>query len=298
MYDVIIVGGGPAGLSAAAILGRCRRSVLLCDDGQYRNDSSLALHGFLSRDGIHPAELRRIGREQLQRYEVEYRAVRVTGVCPSEGGFSVTLEDGSMAACRKLLLATGLCDTVPEVEGFQAFFGRGVFHSPYCDGWEVRDRRLAAYGTGKSGAELALALQTWSPDVVLCTDGPSGLRPADSADLAAKGIPVLTAKVARLEGSESGLDRIIFADGSDLPVAAVFLSAGQSPRSDLASRLGYRSTGRGAGSEAGIYVAGDAARDAQLAILAAAEGAQVAIAINRAFAGKALDSASRPFNPR
>jgi thioredoxin reductase len=282
MYDVIIVGGGPAGLSAAAILGRCRRSVLLCDDGQYRNDASLALHGFLSRDGIHPAELRRISREQIERYEVECRAVRVTGAHPSEGGFSVTLEDGSTAACRKLLLATGIRDTVPEAEGFQTFFGRGVFHSPYCDGWEVRDRRLAAYGTGKSGAELARGLKTWSPDVVLCTDGPSGLKPADSADLAGRGIHVLTAKVARLEGSESGLDRIIFADGSDLPVAAVFLSPGRSPRSDLASRLGYRPTGKGVKRESGVYVAGDAARDAHLAILAAAEGAQVAMAINRA----------------
>lgn len=282
MYDVIIVGGGPAGLSAAAILGRCRRSVLLCDDGQYRNDASLALHGFLSRDGIHPAELRRIGREQLERYDVEHRAVRVTDAHPSEGGFSVTLEDGSTATGRKLLLATGVRDTIPAVEGFQTFFGRGVFHSPYTDGWEVRDRRLAAYGTGKSGTDLARSLKTWSSDVVLCTDGPSGLKPADSADLASLGIHVLSAKIARLEGSETGLDRIIFADGSDLPVSAIFLSMGSSPRSDLASRLGFRSNGKGAANGSGVYVAGDACKDSHLAIVAAAEGAQAAIAINRA----------------
>jgi thioredoxin reductase len=292
MYDVIIAGGGPAGLSAATILGRCRRTVLLCDDGQYRNDGSLELHGFLSRDGIHPAELRRIAREQLERYEVEIRALRVTGAEPSEGGLTVTFEDGSSESCRKLLLATGLRDIVPDVEGFQTFYGRGVFHNPYCDGWEVRDRRLVAYGSGKNAASLARSLQTWSPDVVLCADGASGLKPEEAAALARRGIHVLTGKIARLEGSENGLDRIIFADGSDLPVAAVFLSTLQSQPSDLAARLGCRITGKrgvqtGKFGEAGIpgvYVAGDAAGDLQLGIIAASEGARTAMAINLALA--------------
>src|SRR5579885_2372471 len=140
MYDVIIAGGGPAGLAAATILGRCRRAVLICDDGEYRNDASLEVHGFLSRDGIHPAELRRIGREQLARYDVEFRSLRVSHASLSNGNFAVTLSDGSTARCRKLLLATGLQDALPEVEGFRTFFGRGVFHNPYCNGWEVRDR--------------------------------------------------------------------------------------------------------------------------------------------------------------
>ncbi len=291
MYDVIIVGGGPAGLSAATILGRCRRTVLLCDDGQYRNEGSLALYGFLSRDGIHPAELRRIGREQVERYEVEFRAVRVSGAASAEGGFTVTLEDGSAASCRKLLLATGVRDAIPDVEGFQAFFGNGVFQNPYSYGWEVRDRRLAAYGSGKNAADLAHILQTWTREVVLCTDG-AGLKPEESASLSRAGIHVLTGRIARLEGSENGLDRIVFADGSDLPVAAVFLSGSQTQRSDLAARLGCRHSSKGSlhagrGGETdvpGIYVTGDALGDAQLAVIAAAEGARAAIAIHRALA--------------
>ncbi len=291
MYDVIIVGGGPAGLSAATILGRCRRKVLLCDDGHYRNDGSLELHGFLSRDGIHPAELRRIAREQLERYEVEIRMLRIAGASSSDG-LTVTFEDGSSAGCRKLLLATGLRDVVPDVEGFQTFFGRGVFYNPYCDGWEVRDRRLAAYGSGRNGARLSRSLQTWSPDVVLCTDGPTGLKSEEAAGLARRGVHVLTGKIARLEGSENGLDRIIFADGSDLPVAAVFLSTLQKQSSDLASRLGCRVTSKGvvrSGKSGetgvpGVYVAGDASRDGELGIIAAAEGARTAIAINQVLA--------------
>ena len=291
MYDVIIVGGGPAGLSAATILGRCRRTVLVCDDGQYRNEGSVALYGFLSRDGIHPAELRRIAREQMERYEIEFRAVRVADAAPAEGGFTVTLEDGSAASCRKLLLATGLRDAIPDVEGFHTLFGNGVFQNPYSDGWEVRDRRLAAYGSGKSATDLARILQAWSRDVVLCTDG-AGLKPEEAASLSRAGIHVLTGRIARLEGSETGLDRIVFADGSDLPVAAIFLSGPQTQGSDLAARLGCRQTSKGAlhigrGGEtdvSGIYVTGDASGDTQLAVIAAAEGARAAIAINRALA--------------
>ncbi len=290
MYDVIIVGGGPAGLSAATILGRCRRTVLVCDDGQYRNDGSLEVHGFLSRDGIHPAELRRIGREQLERYEVEFRAARVTSAGSSQGKFEIVFEDGSSAACRKLLLATGLKDVLPEIEGFRTFFGRGVFYSPYSDGWEVRDRRLAVYGSGKSGAEMARSLKAWSSEVVLCTDGVSGLKPEESSSLAHRGIHLLPAKITRLEGTETGVDRIIFADGSDLPVAAVFVSTAQAQQSDLAAQLGCRARARGVihtGKSGetdipGVYVAGDASGDSQLAIIAAADGARSAISMDRA----------------
>jgi thioredoxin reductase len=289
MYDVVIVGGGPAGLSAATILGRARRSVLVCDDGRYRNDASGALHGFLSRDGIHPAELRRIAREQLERYEVEVRAVRVTAARACGRGFEITLEDGAMLGCRKLLLATGVEDRVPPVDGMQRFFGSGVFHCPYCDGWEVRDRPLAAYGAGRNGAELAAALKAWSADVVLCTDGPAGLRAEESGRLERFGIRVYQQKIARVEGAAE-LEQIVFRDGTALPRHAIFLSTGQNQRCDLAASLGCNFTRNGAvrtgkleGTNIpGLFVAGDASRDVQLAVVAAAEGAKAAIAIHTA----------------
>jgi thioredoxin reductase len=287
MYDVIIVGGGPAGLSAATILGRCRRRVLLCDDGHYRNDASRALHGYLTRDGVHPAELRRIGREQLSRYEIEIRNVRVAQAQALEGRFELTLEDGNLLLCRRLLLATGVVDKVPEVEGMDRFFGNGVFHCPYCDGWEVRDRPLAAYGVGRSGAGLALSLRTWSADVTLLTDGPARLAATELDRLTRHRISVRSQKITRLEGSES-LEQIVFRDGSTLAVRAIFLNAGQTQRCDLASGLGCifnrRGTVRTGELEKtnipGLYVAGDASRDVQLAVVAAAEGAKAAIAIN------------------
>jgi thioredoxin reductase len=136
MFDVIIVGAGPAGLSAALVLGRCRRRVLVCDSGEPRNAASHGLHGFITRDGIKPKEFLRIGREELTQYEtVELRDATVVAASREDDGFEVTLAGGERIASRKLLLATGVVDELPELEGLDQFYGRSVFHCPYCDGW-------------------------------------------------------------------------------------------------------------------------------------------------------------------
>jgi thioredoxin reductase len=195
-FDAVIVGAGPAGLSAALILGRCRRRVLVCDAGRPRNAVSHALHGYLTRDGIHPAELRRVGRDELRRYPtVEVRDVEVVdGKCETHG-FALTFSDGTTISCRKLLLATGVVDVLPQIEGFQAFYGRSVFHCPYCDGWEVRDQPLAIYGSGEHGTGLALELTAWSADLVLCTDGATALAGQYADRLARHGIGVREERV-------------------------------------------------------------------------------------------------------
>ena len=147
---MIIVGGGPAGLSAALMLGRCRRRVLVCDRGEPRNERSAALHGYLTRDGITPAEFRATACDELEPYGVEFRPLGVKDAWPAQDGFSVALADGRRERSRFLLLATGVRDQLPDVPGVAECYGRSVFHCPYCDGWECRDKRLAVFGRNGS----------------------------------------------------------------------------------------------------------------------------------------------------
>lgn len=291
-FDVVIIGGGPAGLSAALVLGRCRRRVLVCDDGHYRNAYSRALHGFLTRDGIDPTELRRLGREQLRRYEtVEVWDVRVADAASAACGFELALADGRHVRARKLLLATGLRDQWPEIEGARELYGRSIVHCPYCDGWELRDQPLAIYGRGDhKGGGLALELTLWSRDLVLCTDGPSELSEHYRARLAAHGIPVREQHIERLEGRDGILERIVFEEGETLARRAIFFSIASRQGSDLAARLGCEFDEKGGvkvdrfetTNIPGLFVAGDASRDVLQAIVGAGEGAEAAVVINTA----------------
>jgi thioredoxin reductase len=290
LYDTIVVGGGPAGLSAALVLGRCRRRVLVCDAGQPRNAASHGVHGFLTRDGTPPAELLRLARAELAPYGVGFREMVVTTAKYTGAGFEVSCEDGARLRARTLLLATGVVDQLPRLEGIDALYGRSVHHCPYCDAWEVRDEPLAAYGRRKAAFGLALALRTWSEDVALCTDGPSRLDRDARAELADYGIRLFEQRVARLEGDGGILRRIVFDTGESLERRALFFSTGQQLRSPLAQQLGCTLTSKGTVSTGrleqahlpGLYVAGDASRDVQFVVVAAAEGAKAGYAINKA----------------
>lgn len=289
-YHVIIVGAGPAGLSAALLLGRACRRVLVCDSGQPRNYASRALHGFLTRDGMPPAELRRLARAELQQYDtVEIRDVEVTDAACEESGFKVTTADGVTCRSRKLLLATGVVDHLPSIEGFRELYGRGVFHCPYCDGWELRGQPIAIYGRGERGCGLSLELTAWSRDLVLVTDGPSELTDKHRERLEEHGIRVDQRRVVRLDGRDGVLEHVVFEDGPPLPRRAVFFTTGQSQHSALISRLGCTFNEKGTVRTGpyettnlpGLFVAGDASRAVQFAIVAAAEGAEAAFAINQ-----------------
>lgn len=290
MHDVVIVGAGPAGLSAALVLGRCRRSVLLCDNGHPRNEASHAMHGFLTRDGIPPREFLRLAREELAQYSsVEVRDITVADArCLPDGRFETTLETGETVRSRKLLIATGVRDNVPDVEGMRALYGRSVFHCPYCDGWEVRDRPLAVYGRGERGYGLSLELTAWSRDILLCTDGPCGITADRLERLERNGISVRQDKIVRVEGSEGMLERIVFAEGPPVERRALFFTTGQHQQSPLAVRLGCEFNDKGTVRTGkyetthlpGLFVAGDASRAVQWVVVAASEGAEAAFAIN------------------
>jgi thioredoxin reductase len=288
--DVVIVGAGPAGLSGALVLGRCRRRVLLCDAGHPRNAASHGLHNYLTRDGTDPAEFLRLGREELQSYEtVKFLSIEVTDAQRLENGFEVTLSSGERVRTRKLLIATGVVDDLPGIDGLDLFYGRSVFHCPYCDGWEMRDQPLAVYGKGENGLGLALELLFWSKDLVLCTDGPSRLSAQELERLERHNVPVREERILRLEGKDAVLDQIVFADGKAIQRRGMFFSTGQRQASELPGKLGCEFTEQGcvatgeyeATNIPGLYVAGDASRLVQFVIVAASEGAQAAVAINK-----------------
>ena len=292
VLDAIIIGGGPAGLSAALVLGRCLRRALVCDAGHPRNEPARIFNGFLSRDGSNPAEFLQICRDQLRRYEtIEFRKVKVVDVERGDRRFTAIMETGERVVGRMLLLATGLVDELPQIENLQQFYGSTVHNCPYCDGWECREQPIAVAGGDQDAVDLAIELLLWSKDMVLCSNGPLTCDGKAVETVKRLDIPIIETRVARLEGDGDKLEGIRFTDGSFLPRSALFFSPGQHQRSPLAERLGCEfaedtnciECGEDAATNIpGVYAAGNASRGVQLVIAAAAEGMQAAFAINNA----------------
>jgi thioredoxin reductase len=279
-------------LSAAVVLGRSRRRVILFDHGQPRNYASQAVHCFLGQDGIAPIELRDIGRREAQKYGVEIVDDEVTSArCNGNDedhtiGFTIETKRGTFTA-RTMLLATGVADKLPDIPNFKEFYGRTVHHCPYCDGWEHRDQRLVAYANGSGAAKLAMELWTWSPHVVACSNG-EPLSDDDRRTLTDLNIDCREEKVARLVGENGQLRQVQFESGPPLECDALFFASGQGQRSCLPEMLGceeneedlVKKEGKQHTCVEGLFIAGDADCDVQFAIVAAAEGAVAAAAIN------------------
>lgn len=289
LHDVIIVGGGPAGLSAALLLGRCGRTVRVIDSGHPRNAASPALHGYLTRDRTPPADFLRIARSEV----TSYPSVRIEHGCAEDvarddDGFFVTLASGQRRHGRKLLLATGLKDHLPEVEGIGRFYGHSVHHCPYCDGWEHRQQTLAVHGWTRSAVELAKELLLWSPRVSLFTDSHCLAPDADGGALARLGIEVVESRILRLDGEGHALASVLTADGP-YPCQALFFSPGEEQQSTLAVRAGcppansagvIECPGGGGPMAPGVFLAGNLTQGPQMIAIATAEGLRAAAAVN------------------
>jgi len=287
--DVVIVGGGPAGLSAALVLGRCRRDVIVFDDGRYRNARSRLLNGFLTRDGSDPGELRQIARAELVRYPtVRIRTESITDAHRRDERFIVITSEGEQVESTALLLATGFVDTRPHIAGVAELHGELVVPCPYCDAFEVADQPLAAFShPDERGAKFALVVANWSRDVVFCASRRPQLGDDMRRRLAARGVHVEERELKAVARDADGV-RLHFAEGNSMWRRMMFYHLGGKPASALAEHVGAKIdpvhgvevTRRQQSSIPGLFVAGDATRDVLQAIVAAGEGSAAAVCIN------------------
>lgn len=287
-YDVVVVGAGPAGLSAGLALGRARRRVLVCDAGPRRNAAAAHLHNFVTRDGVPPSEFRRIGREQLAAYpKVEVRDTGVHQITGERGAFQVQLDTGAVAA-RRVVLCTGMVDEIPALEGMQALWGTSIFQCPYCHGWEIQDRRFAALIGSVEMLEFALLLRGWSREVVALTSGRFVVPAEAAARLSQAGVRLEERVVERLLVDAGRLTGIELSEGPALPCDALFAHPSQR-QVELVQVLGLALDEQGyvkvdpmtrETSIPGIYAGGDLLTRMQGAILAAAAGTHAAAMLN------------------
>lgn len=290
VHDCIIVGGGPAGLNAAVVLGRCRRNVLIFDTGSHRNRYSHGTHNYLTRDDVLPKDFLDISWKEIDKYGVKRIQAKIVKAVKAENElFEVKDESGKNYWAKKLLIATGLSDTIPDIPGFKELYGKSVHHCPYCDGWEARDKEIGVYARNKNGFELALVLKAWSKRITYYADGKNKLKPFEVETLALNKIPIISYPIERLQADGDCLKEIVFKNGQSHVCDALFFVNGYEAQCNLAQTFGCNLTKKGAvltnryqqTNIDGLYVAGDASRDMHFVVVAAAEGAKAGVIINK-----------------
>ncbi len=289
IWDVIIVGGGPAGCSAAVVLARSKRRVLIIDEGKQRNLRSQGMHGYLTRNGILPTDYLSQAYKELDEYSVTHVSAKaVKAKALADKGFEVIDNTRKKHLCKRLLIATGVTDNIPDIPGMAELWGRSVFHCPYCDGWECKDGTIGLYAKKHNGYGMAMALRQLCDNVILFTDGSYHINPLQRQQLQVCNIKVVSTRIKELVQKQRKLTAVELTDGKVINCDAMFVQHGHKVNDDLLRQLGCNCTKKGAAvvnrrqetNIPGVYVAGDASYDIHFVVVAAAEGAKAAVAIN------------------
>ncbi|WP_294566936.1 NAD(P)/FAD-dependent oxidoreductase [uncultured Arthrobacter sp.] len=287
-HDVVILGGGLSGLSAALVLGRARRGVAVVNARGPRNAAAEAAHGFLTRDGAPPLELVAMARREAAVYGVELVDGAGVAAVSTDTGWLVELECGRTLEARHVIAATGLQDVLPDLEGAEKAWGRGLFQCPYCHGWEVRDRRLGVLGTTGSSVHQALLLRQWSPHVAFFTHTLEGLTEEDRLQLKERGVPVVEGKVKALAGGTQGLVSVELDSGAAVECEGLFCEPEARVDSALTDAFGWTLRGDGCvavdevgrTSVPGVWAVGNVTDPAAQLMSAAGDAYRTAVALN------------------
>lgn len=292
LFDCAIIGGGPAGLNAALVLGRARRNTLLFDNDSPRNAVTRNSHGFITRDGVKPKEFREIAHQDISKYSyVVYERKQITSVIKNDRVFELMTSNNETYQSKTIIISTGLKDNLPDIDNISDYYGKSLFNCPYCDGWEMRDKPLVVIIDEQDQSfHFIKTIYNWSKDLIVCTNG----RPFSNYEqrrlIQNKGIKIIDDKIKNFVGENGQIEKVIFANGESLNRKGGFVLPNLSQSSDLAKQLGceYNSLGgisvdsNGRTSIRGVYAAGDASiiAPAQL-IIAAADGLRAAVGVNR-----------------
>jgi thioredoxin reductase len=289
-WDVVVIGGGPAGLAGALWLARYRLSTLLVDSANPRNAATWAVHGYLGLESVPPLELRRIGREQAKHAGAEVMTATVQTVEGTMDAFTVHFADGRSVRARRVLFSTGLRDIIPEIPGLMDFYGTSIWHCPDCDGPSAAGCRVGVVGWGRAIAGFCMEMLTWTDRLVILTHG----HEPDLPDRSRKAIerfeiPVLTSPVLRIEGTGEQVEKAVLQDGTEERFDAMFFHIAYGPGCSLPAELGCQAdedgiltvSGNFETSIPGIFAAGDITPGAKLAMRAAADGVRAAVGIYR-----------------
>ncbi|WP_340005153.1 NAD(P)/FAD-dependent oxidoreductase [Paenibacillus sp. FSL K6-0276] len=289
IYDCAIIGGGPAGLNAALVLGRARKNVVVIDEGRARNRVTRKTHGFLTRDRISPSDFRRIAKEQISAYPSvtfsEDTAISITG---TDGDFKITTVQGQTYRSKKLLFAIGMKDLPMDIKGLSDVYGRSAFICPYCDGWELRDQPLVVIVKGADATHMAQVISGWTNNITICTNGPDDLTEAQRKELQQHNIPVFDSPIQSIESNEGMLQQVVLKDSTSINCTGIFFRPKLMIGSDLPQAIGCEITEAGTvivdnlgkTNVPGVFSAGDAATHLHQAIIAASMGSLAGVGIN------------------